>query len=265
MFGVKYALQNLNIYFSSIFYKNNYNISPRDIYYLTLFIDSLFYFFLIIGVKLGNNISIHLYIFISLFIQYISFGILYYFYEYFYIFLISIGLLNIGNALINLTIIKNCWQYFPKSFGFINGFLLSGTGLCSSLLTYLGEYIYINPEQKKINTNEELKNFFENEDNFKFFLLISGGILVICGIVGFIFNCEFKEEHSKDELLDSDCGEEEENDSLSNFNLNKRGSLTKKKKVKITINNALCSCQNIRLLFIGFFGLCKINKLINIK
>ena len=252
MFGTKYALQNLYIYFASIFYKNDNDIPKNDVYYLMLFSDVLFYLFLLIGLKLNNNLNIRLCILISLIIQFISFGTLFFFYKEFYIFLGSIALLNIGNGLINLSTIRNCWKFFPKKYGIINGFLLSATGICSSLLTILGEFYFINPERKEIYKGEEYKNFFENEDylkDFQFFLFIIGCVLVVCGIIGFIFNFQYKEESINiDNLIDNEIIDE--NDS----------KLEKKRKKTIqlrSIKDALCSCQNIRLIFFCFFGLRK--------
>ena len=267
MFGTKYALQNLYIYFSFIFNKSQKDIflDEKDVYYLMLLLDILFYLLLLIGLKLNDHLNIRLCILISLIIQFTAFGMLFFFYKKYYIVLTSIGLLNLGNGLINLSTIRNCWKYFPKNCGTINGFLLSATGICSSLLTLLGELYFINPERKEIDKNKE---FFENEDdlnNFQFFLFIIGCVLAVCGIIGLMFNFHYKEEcNNTDDIIDNETGDD--NDSISDYILNKRGSLHKKKTIKISINNALCSGQNIRLIFFCFFGLRKYNNnLINNK
>ena len=255
MFGTKYALQNLYIYFSSIFCKNDDEIEPKDVYNLMLLFDVLFYVFLLIGLKLNDNLNIRLCILISLFIQIISFGMLFYFYQKYYIVLASIGLLNIGNGLINLSTIRNCLKYFPENYGTINGFLLSATGICSSSLTILGEFYFINPERRELYKDEKYRKIFEKEDylyDFRFFLFIIGSVIVVCGIIGFLFNFNYKEELiNVDKLI---VNEIDECDSKSN---NKRSSLVKKNTQKIRINNVICSCQNIRLIFFSFFGLSK--------
>ena len=260
MFGAKYAIQNLYIYFSSIFIRKEKDIflDEKDVYYLMLLLDILFYLFLLIGLKLNDHLNIRFCILISLFIQFVAFVMIFFFYQKYYMVLTSIGLFNIGNGLINLSTIRNCWNYFPKNYGTINGFLLFATGVCSSLLTLLGELYIINPERQDIDKHKE---FFENEDNlnnFQFFLFIIGCVLAVCGIIGLMLNFHYKEERvNVDEIIDNETGDD--NDSISDYTLNKRGSLHKKKTIKISINNALCSGQNIRLIIFCFFGLCKYN------
>ena len=232
-----------------------------------------------VGEKLGNIINFHICILISIIIQYSAFAILFFFYEKYYIVFISIGLFNIGNAICILTTIKNCWKYFPKSYGFINGFILSGAGLCSSLLTFLGEYIFFNPDKKEIYEEESYKKFLDNYDNFKdnlqLFFYIIIGILVISGIFGLLFNCGYKGDISNIDLLikkenvdENENENENENESdfgsFSDYNFNNRGSLKIQSK-RININNALCSCHNLKLICFGALGLCKINLLINFK
>ena len=255
MLGTKYALHNLYKYFSFILKKNDFDNNEKDIYYLILLFDILFYIFLLVGLKLNDHLNIRLCIFISLIIQFIAFGLIIFFYQEYYIVFTSIGLLNIGNGLINLSTIRNCWKYFPKNYGTINGFLLSATSICSSMIIFLGEFYFINPERKEIN--EDFFKNKENLENFQLFLYIIGGVLAVCGIIGLMFNFQYKDESiNVDELIDNETGDD--NDSISDYTLNKRGSLHKK-TIKISINKALCSCQNIRIIFFCFFGLRKHN------
>lgn len=221
-----------------------------------LFIDVLYYLFLLIGLKLDNFINIRLSILISLIIQYLSFALLYFFFKKPFISIMSMGLFHIGNAMSSLISIKNCWKYYKNKLGFINGFILSGAGFSSSILTILGEYFIINPKHKKIYENENYKtsNF---EENFRLFLFIIAVIIISCGFVSFSFSCQYKEEEfNVDELTESDsCAESQ--DSISDYALSKRVS-KQKKNSKHGLYNALYSGQNIKLICIGFFGLGKL-------
>jgi len=54
-----------------------------------------------------------------------------------------------GGGLSYLPSIKNCWKYFPNRQGLILGIILNGSGISSSALTYISEFIIINLEREK--------------------------------------------------------------------------------------------------------------------
>ena len=270
MFGTKNAFINLNKYFSYAFSYNNNNrrILPINTYYLMVFLDILFYLFLIIGFKIGNNISLRKCILISLIIQYASFAIIYFFVNNPFITMISMALFNIGSAICFLPSFKNCWKYFPNRNGFINGITLCATGISSSVLTYIGEFIIINPNHKEISINS-INNIDINIINkFSFFLKINACMLIVCGFFGFLLSFEFKDEFTNNDLLESDksdTGTGTGNDSscsqeiISNYNLSKRPSLFETINLKNFQYNAIFSCKHLNLMIIAFLGLCKLN------
>ena len=259
MLGTKYAMTNLSIYFSSEFsYKSTNIIPPRDTYYLMSLLNILYFSFLTIGIKLGNITGPRLCILISLIIQYFSFVLISFFTKNPYVVLISIGLFNVGNSISSLTSIKNCWKFFQDRFGIVLGFILSGSGISSSIFTFLGEFFIF----KKFKENDIYKNenYKENEveHELKILIYIIAGVLIVFGILSFIISSEYKEEiFDADTLTDSQSGEEGSQDNISDYDVSKRESVKKKKLIKTELYNSIFSCQNLKLLCIGFFGFCK--------
>lgn len=259
MLGTKYAMTNLSVYFSSEFYDpNKSNIIPRDTYYLMSLLDILFFSFLTIGIKLGNITGSRPCILISLIIQYFSFVLITFFKDNAYVLLISIGLFNAGNSISSLTSIKNCWKFFKNKFGIVFGFILSGSGISSSLFTFLGEFLIF----KKFRENDIYKN--DNykrqnvENELKIFLYIIAGVLIIFGILSFIISSEYKDEiFDADTLTDSQSGEEGSQDNISDYDASKRESVKKNKFIKTELYSSIFSYQNLKLLCIGFFSFCK--------
>lgn len=140
---------------------------------------------------MGNKIGVRWTIIVSLFFKYISYALLL-FYPNYYVVLISMCIFGIGSGLGNLTYVKNCWKYFPKSQGLVNGIILGGAGLSSSILTPLADYWIINPKRKE--TKE--KGLYEKDvaDNLVTYLYILCGIFAILGVLSFFITFEYKEE-----------------------------------------------------------------------
>lgn len=252
-------MTNLHIYFSKDF-SSKYKISPIDTYYLMSLLDILFFSFLTIGIKLGNIIGPKPCILISLIIQYFSFVLIVFFNNNVYILLISIGIFNIGNSINSLTSIKNCWKFFQNKFGIVVGFILSGSGISSTFFTFFGEFIIFKNDRKNIyndnNNNLEIRDI---DDKIKILLYIIAGFIIISGIISFIISNEYKEEiFDADTLTDSQSGGEGSQDNISDYDVSKRESSLKKNKfVKTELYSSIFSYQNLKLLLIGFFGLCK--------
>ena len=260
MLGTKYAMTNLNIYFSSEFsYNSSIIIPPRDTYYLMSLLDILYFAFLTIGIKLGNITGPRLCILISLIIQYFSFVLISFFTKNPYVVLISIGLFSVGNSISSLTSIKNCWKFFQDKFGIVLGFILSGSGISSSIFTFLGEFFIFKDFREKddIYKNEHYSKI-EVEDKLKILIYIIAGVLIVFGILSFIISSEYKEEiFDADTLTDSQSGEEGSQDNISDYDVSKRESVKKKKFLKTELYNSIFSCHNLKLLCIGFLGFCK--------
>ena len=95
---------------------------------------------LTLSAKIGNKIGVRMTIIITLIFKYISYTMLIFLQNYYSV-LVAMCLFGIGSGFGNLTYLKNSWKYFPKSQGFANGIILGGTGLSSSILTPLADFL----------------------------------------------------------------------------------------------------------------------------
>jgi MFS family permease len=156
--------------------------------------DLFIYFTLTLGTKMGNIIGVRLTIVVALACKYISYALLLFIPNY-YIVLIAMCLFGIGNGLGNLTYMKNSWKYFPKSQGLVNGIILGGAGISSSVLTPLADYFIINPDKEKANEDTGLYPK-EVGDRVPTYLIILSVTFLILGIISLIFTFPFKEEEN---------------------------------------------------------------------
>jgi len=176
-------------------------------------LDGIIYFFLTIGVKLGDRIGVRNTVIISFGLFYLSFFILI-FAKNFWLFLISMVMFGIGHAISNLAVIKNCWKYFPNNMGLVYGIIVSGAGMCSSIFTPLADFIVVNPEKETVN---EL-GFYPKYIAMRLlkYLIIATLILSIFAVLAifFTFDNNTKEEDKKDENKKEGLVESEKEDGL---------------------------------------------------
>ena len=154
--------------------------------------DLFIYFTLTLGTKMGNKIGVRLTIIVALAFKYASYLLLLFIPNY-YVVLIAMCLFGVGNGLGNLTYMKNSWKYFPKSQGLINGIILGGAGISSSILTPLADFFIINPDKEK--ADEKTGLYPEDVGNrVPKYLIILLIIFSVLGLFSLIFNFPFKEE-----------------------------------------------------------------------
>ena len=154
--------------------------------------DLFIYFTLTLGTKMGNKIGVRPTIIVALACKYISYLLLLFIPNY-YVVLIAMCLFGVGNGLGNLTYMKNSWKYFPKSQGLINGIILGGAGISSSILTPLADFFIINPDKEK--ADEKTGLYPEDVGNrVPKYLIILLIIFSVLGLFSLIFNFPFKEE-----------------------------------------------------------------------
>ena len=154
--------------------------------------DLFIYFTLTLGTKMGNKIGVRLTIIVALACKYASYLLLLFIPNY-YVVLIAMCLFGVGNGLGNLTYVKNSWKYFPKSQGLINGIILGGAGISSSILTPLADFFIINPDKEK--ADEKTGLYPEDVGNrVPKYLIILLIIFSVLGLFSLIFNFPFKEE-----------------------------------------------------------------------
>ena len=191
MNGSLYVWSNLNVYFASYLKHNgNDNIKLEDTSFLMPSIFLIQYFFMTIGVKLGNKIGPRLVTLIGIIFMYISYIIMILFQNY-YLVLLSMGIFGLGDGIANLSVIKNCWKYFPENTGLVNGIIIGGLGLSSSILTPIADFKIINPN--KIEPKDD--GFYEKEiaDNLLKYLYCVFILFVVLGLIAVIFTIKYEE------------------------------------------------------------------------
>lgn len=213
--------------------------------------DLFIYFTLTLGVKIGDKIGPHKIIIISIFFQYLAYGLMAFIPNY-YVVLVSMCLFGVGAGIGNLTYIKNCWRYFPAKQGLVNGIILGGAGISSSILTPLADYFVINPERKKTDD----KGLYPPEiaNRVKNYLFILFGIFLVLGILSIFITFRYKEESLED--LEKPVKEE------SNEDEEKVEETAPKKEEEEKSSNgmlwdAFFSLKNLMFVSFCFCGFCK--------
>ena len=183
-------------------YNDNPNIFPPDLYFLMPCSDLLLNIFNIFGLKLGEKIGPKNAIILSVSLELISLTILLFIPKYI-MSLISMGIFGIGISMNGLIITKNGWKYFPHKKGLVNGINMSASGLSSSFLTPIADYIIINP--KKLNTTKDGLYPMEIADNLPRYLYFLIGIFVLIGGISYFTTFNFKDNKT---ITDNEVNEE---------------------------------------------------------
>lgn len=229
-------------------------------------LDAIIYFFLTIGVKLGDKIGVRNTVILTFGLHYFSYFILIFAKNY-YLFLISMVMFGIGHAISNLAVIKNCWKYFPNNTGLVYGIIVSGAGICSSIFTPLADFFVINPEKE---ITDEL-GFYPKYIAMRLlkYLIIVTMILAIFGALSIFFTFDKKkiEEVKIGEIIEADKNEDEEQNKS-----NKKESLIESENDEIKKNEdqvqpnkasnkqlweAFLSVKNIMFIAFCFCSFCK--------
>ena len=200
MNGSLYTWSNLNQYFASYLKHNgNPSIVPEDTSFLMPCIFLVQYCFMTIGVKLGDKVGPRMSTLIGISFMYISYMTMIFFTNY-YLVLIAMGIFGLGDGLANLSVIKNCWKYFPGHEALINGIIIGGLGISSAILTPIADYIIINPNHVEPINDIYPKVIANHLLNFLYFLscffLVLGTIAVTC-----TFKYEDEMEEEKEEMV----------------------------------------------------------------
>lgn len=213
------------------------------------------------GAKLGSKIGTRFSIIIMLILHIISYIILIYGNK-FYIVIIAICLFGIGTGLSNITYMRNCWKYFPKNNGLVNGFIISSSGIFSTFLTVLADFFIINPEREKTNDGIYPKNVAYNIEKYVETITC---MMAIIDVIGFLLSFDYdeiketKEEKIKKineikrnslETIDINIMTESTNTNSENINKNVINN-------KIKLKDVFLSKTNFKLLIICFCGFCK--------
>ena len=241
-------------------------------------LDGIIYFFLTIGVKLGDKIGVRNTVILTFGLHYLSYFILI-FAKNFFLFLLSMVMFGIGHAISNLAVIKNCWKYFPNNTGLVYGIIVSGAGMCSSIFTPLADFVVINPEKEETDKDT---GFYPEYIAMRLlrYLIIVTGILSILGALSIFFTFDKKtkeeeeaeakikekeeniENNNKDALIESEKNQEKEEnkeikrESMPDFSgiEDERPSLATNNKM---LWEAFLSIKNIMFICFCFCSFCK--------
>ena len=225
---------------SFLYYHYDKSIRPKKTYFLMPCSDLFIYFFLTLGAKMGNKIGVRLTICVALIFKFISYALLLMFANY-YIVLISMCLFGVGSGLGNLTYMKNSWKYFLKSQGLVNGIILGGAGISSSILTPLADFFIINPD--KIPANEDT-GIYEDEEianRVPKYIAILCVMFLILGILSIFMTFPYNEEN------------EERGETVEEANTVKKESPENEAR----LIDLFLSSKNLKLLSFCFCGFCK--------
>ena len=184
MNGSFYCWHNLRFYFFSyLFHNGNSDLSPNHISILISFIILVEYCFMTIGVKLGNKIGVKYITLIGVIVINLSLLLMMISTNYSLIF-ISMCIFGIGCGLSNLSVIKNCWEYYPDRLWLINGIIICGFRFGYSLLTDIADLLIINPEKIMMMDNgiftKEVSDKFLDYIKFLEILFIILSIIAVC-------------------------------------------------------------------------------------
>ena len=192
MNGSLYTWSNLNQYFASYLKHNgNPDIVPEDTSFLMPCIFLVQYCFMTIGVNLGNKVGPRFSTLIGILVMYVSYAIMIFCTNY-YLILVAMGVFGLGDGLANLSVIKNCWKYFPSNAALVNGIIIGGLGISSAVLTPIADYFIINPDRREPDDegiyDEDIAN---NLLNFLYFLLI---LFLVLGFFAVAFTFKYEAE-----------------------------------------------------------------------
>ena len=249
MNGSLYTWSNLNQYFASYLKHNgNPDLVPEDTSFLMPCIFLVQYCFMTIGVSLGNKVGSRFSTLIGICFMYISYLIMIFFTNY-YLILVAMGIFGLGDGLANLSVIKNCWKYFPEHKALVNGIIIGGLGLSSAVLTPIADYFIINPDGKEPGSDSIYpKDIADNLMNFLYFLSI---LFLILGFFAVMFTFKFElEEDSNSVSLTKDRELEEKEEKDSNTGIKKQSNMT-------LLCEGFWSLKNLSLSLFCFRGPCK--------
>lgn len=225
-------------------------------------LDILISLFLTPGARLGKTIGTKNTILVMVIFHIISYIILI-FATKFYMVILAISIFGLGMGLSTLTFMRNCWKYFPNNRGFVNGVIISSSGILSTFLTILADYFIINP-----NKEETINGIYPESVSFNVPIYVKRitCIMICIDIIGFLLTFDYdqiaetKEEEVKrlNEMkrgsLDTvDTNAPNESISLDSDNIN----LNNIEQKKIKIREAFFSKTNMKLLSFCFCGFCK--------
>lgn len=197
---------------------------------------------------MGSKIGVRLTICVALLFKYISYALLLFIPQY-YAVLVAMCLFGVGSGLGNLTYLRNSWRYFPKSQGLVNGIILGGAGISSSVLTPLADFIIINPDKKQANPETGLYDDPNITDRLPTYLIILSVTFLILGVLSIFITFPYQSEDSEE----TDKNEEQIGESPKENEKDKEASIAS----QTPLTKLFFSIKNLKLFSFCFCGFCK--------
>lgn len=194
------------------------------------------YFFMTLGIKIGERIGAKMTTIISVVIMLGSY-ILLLTQKNYYIIIGAMALFGMGDGIGNLSVINNGFKYFPDKKGIVNGVILAGMGFSAGVLTPIADRL-INPDFAETEEN----GFYPPEVANRLILYIKLLIILFAclGLIAIVCTFPFVEDNKP--LINN-----EENDDNNKV----------KKDNEQPIMEAFLSLKNLQLSVFCFCGPCK--------
>jgi hypothetical protein len=145
------------------------------------------------------------------------------------------GIFGLGDGLANLSVITNCWKYFPNNKALVNGIIIGGLGISSAILTPIADYFIINPDHVEPIDGIYPKEIADNLLNFLYFLSI---FFLFLGAIAVSLTFPYKEEYESYEKNGENEVKEYAKKPSSNIFVLIEGFLT----IKNLILSLFCFC-----------------------
>lgn len=253
MNGSLYTWSSINSYFASYLHHNGQNIKVEDLYFLMPCIFLVQYCFMAAGVKIGDKYGARVPTIIGVTFMIGSYGFLIFFTNY-YVVLFGMALFGFGDGIANLSVISNGWKYFENNKGLVNGIIIGGLGLSSSVLNPLADFI-INPEKAKTDDD----GFYSKEIAMRLltFLYVLVGIFVFLGTLAISLTFPYQPEESPKATIEPPPPEENNNTTETPEVTTTTNTTDQKPPHHENIWKAFFSCKNFQLGSFCFCGPCK--------
>ena len=139
-------------------------------------------------------------------------------------------LFGVGSGLGNLTYLKNSWKYFPQNQGLVNGIILGGAGISSSILTPLADFLIINPDKESANSKTGIYSKSVGNRVPKYLVILNVTFLFL-GLLSLFITFPFQEEQAPIRAREGE--------------------------VETSLKDTFFSLKNCQLLSFCFCGFCK--------
>ena len=213
-------------------------------------------FILYLGVVVGDKLGVKFTTLLSItFI--ISAYVLLLFSNSIYLLLTGMVLSGLGDGIGSLSLVKNCWKYYPDNIGLVTGLIFTSVGLSASGVTILADYFIINPE--KIPADASGIYPIEVSKNLPSFLDLLLKLYSVMCIISFFCTFSYSEEEDIDSKIKS--VDNTSKDILPTATISSKDSIDLRPKYieddGSNFRDGFCSKRNFELSLFFYCGPCK--------